>query len=131
MGRYPEFSRDFVLSYLSLFPSGDVQRTGRDRNFAGGCGGFPQSLPPKDAASALPRSGELADASEGIESLGTVRGPRKSRPLRAWWGHPERSWQRMRKGALNFVSKDGGVSGSLLKVGNRFTQNPNKEKPTV
>lgn len=72
------FLGDFILNYLSLFPSGDVQRTGRDRNFAGGCGGFPQSLPPKDAASALPRSGERADASEGIETQGL---PSCGRPM--------------------------------------------------
>lgn len=53
-------------------------RPGRGRNFAAGCPGFPQPLPPEDAASALPGSRELADGSEGIETQGL---PNCGRPM--------------------------------------------------
>lgn len=51
---------------------------GRYRNIAGGCSGLPQPLPPEDPASALPRSRELEDASEGIETQGL---PSCGRPM--------------------------------------------------
>lgn len=72
------FFGGIILNYLSPFPSGEAQRTGRDRNFAGGDAGLPQSLPPQGPAAALPRSGEPADASEGIETQGP---PSCGRPM--------------------------------------------------
>lgn len=142
-GRDPEFSRELNFELFKSLPLRESAEAGRGvaarpgpkfRRPVRRVSAATASRGPGFSTAPLQRTRRCRrrDRNPGAAELRTpyrtVRGPRRSRLLRAWWGHQERSWQRMRKGPINFVSKARVVSGSLRRVGNRFTKKPKQRK---